>query len=282
MSHLKIMKEYGMITIGTFIIAVAVFFFMIPSNVIVGSLSGLGVVLTNVIPLPISAITLLFNVVLLAIGFVVLGKEFGAKTIYACMIYPIFLYWLEKTLPANDSLTKDILLDTICYLLVVSVGQAILFRINASSGGIDIIAKILNKFTHIEMGKAMAISGMAIAVSSVFVYDKKVVILSILGTYANGIVLDNYINGFKRRKRVCIMSKEHKTLQRFIVDKLHRGVTLYQALGGYNGETRMEIVTILTRSEYAMLMEYLQTVDDAAFVTVSTVNEVIGNWRKKS
>ncbi len=276
----KIIKEYSIITIGSFLIAAAVFFFMIPSNTAVGSITGLSVMLSKVIPLPVSVILLGFNTILLIIGFIFLGKEFGAKTVYASIITPIYQYIFEWSFPKIESLTNDALIDTICYLLIVAIGQAILFRINASSGGMDIIAKLLNKFAHWDLGKAITIGGMCIAISGIFFYDTKFVVLGILATYANGVILDNYINGFNRRKRVCILSSKNEEIQSFIVNKLNRGVTLYQATGGFNKEEKVEVVTILTRSEYGALMNYLQSIDENAFVTVSTVNEVIGNWNR--
>lgn len=278
MDKKKFIREYGIITAGTLVIAAAVYFFMIPSNVIVGSLSGLVIVLANFISLPISVMTFILNAVLLVIGFIFIGKEFGAKTVYTSALLPLFLFVFEKAVPGNASLTNDIFIDTICYVLVVSIGLAMLFNANASSGGLDIAAKILNKYMHVEIGKAMTITGMCVAVSSVLIYDKKSVIMSILATYVNGIVIDNFIGGFNRRKRVCILSDHYEVIQRFIVEELKRGVTLYKATGGYNSEERTEIQTILTQSEYGKLLEYLHSIDMKAFVTVSTVNEVIGEW----
>ena len=281
MDKKKFIKEYGVITLGIFIISMAVYFFMIPSNVIVGSFSGLVIVLANFVPLPISVMTFILNAVLLVIGFIFIGKEFGAKTVYTSIMLPAFLFIFEKIVPNNKSLTGDILIDTICYILVVSVGLAMLFNANASSGGLDIVAKIVNKYLHVEIGKAMTITGMCVAVSSILVYGTKEVILSILATYVNGIVIDNFIGGFNRRKRVCILSDHYEVVQKFITEELKRGVTLYTAMGGYNKTERIEIVTILTQNEYGKLLEYLHTVDMRAFVTVSTVNEVIGGWNVK-
>lgn len=281
MDKKKFIREYGIITLGIFIISMAVYFFMIPSNVIVGSLSGLVIVLANFIPLPISVMTFILNAALLIIGFIFIGKEFGAKTVYTSVILPVFLFVFEKIVPNNKSLTGDILIDTICYVLVVSVGLAMLFNANASSGGLDIVAKIVNKYLHVEIGKAMTITGMCVAVSSILVYGTKEVILSILATYVNGIVIDNFIGGFNRRKRVCILSDHYEVVQKFITEELNRGVTLYTAMGGYNKTERIEVVTILTQNEYGKLLEYLHTVDMRAFVTVSTVNEVIGEWNIK-
>ena len=281
MDKKKFIREYGIITLGIFIISMAVYFFMIPSNVIVGSLSGLVIVLANFIPLPISVMTFILNAALLIIGFIFIGKEFGAKTVYTSVMLPVFLFVFEKIVPNNKSLTGDILIDTICYVLVVSVGLAMLFNANASSGGLDIVAKIVNKYLHVEIGKAMTITGMCVAVSSILVYGTKEVILSILATYVNGIVIDNFIGGFNRRKRVCILSDHYVVVQKFITEELNRGVTLYTAMGGYNKTERIEVVTILTQNEYGKLLEYLHTVDMRAFVTVSTVNEVIGEWNIK-
>lgn len=275
----KLVREYAVVTIGTFIVALAVFFFMIPSKISVGSISGLSVMISRVIPVPVSVILLGFNAVLVTIGFLFLGKEFGAKTIYASVLMPLYQYLFEVIFPNNQSLTNDVLIDTICYLLIVSIGQAILFRINASSGGMDIVAKLLNKYAHLDLGTAITWGGMCISILGIVVYDTKAVILGMLATYANGLILDHFINGFKRRKRVCILSAEYDKIQDFITNTLHRGVTLYQAVGGFNKEEMTEIITILTRSEYGALMNYLQEIDDNAFVTVSTVNEVIGNWR---
>ena len=281
MERTKKIKEYVIITLGTLIVSMAVYFFLLPSNVVVGSLSGLVMVLATFIPLKISVMTFILNAVLLVVGFLFIGKEFGAKTVYTSLLMPIFLYVFELIFPNNKSLTNDVVLDTICYILVVSVGLALLFNANASSGGLDIVAKLLNKYLHIEIGKAMTLAGMCTAISSIFVYDTKTLVLSILVTYANGIVLDHFIDGFNRRKRICILTEQYKELQNFIVHELHRGVTLYPAIGGYNNEEKIELVTILTRNEYAEVLNYLHSVDENAFVTVSTVNEVIGQWNVK-
>ena len=276
-----LIKEYSIVTLGTLIVATGVFFFMLPSNVVAGSLTGLVMVLANFIPIKISVLTFIFNIGLLLIGYIFVGREFGGKTVYSSIIMPVFLGIYEFVFPNFKSLTNDVLLDTICYMLIVSVGVALLFNVNASSGGLDIVAKILNKYTHIELGKAMTIAGMVTALSSILVYDTKILVLSVLATYANGIILDNFIDGYNRRKRVCILSSNYEQIQDFITNELKRGVTLYQAIGGYKKEEKTEIVTILTRSEYGVLLNYLHSIDKSAFVTVSTVNEVIGEWNSK-
>ncbi|MBQ8802496.1 MAG: YitT family protein [Tyzzerella sp.] len=272
------LREYGYITAGIFIVALAVYFFLMPSNVVVGSLAGLIMVVAEFVPLKISVLTFIANAILLTIGFILVGKEFGAKTVYCSVLMSVYLAVFEIIFPNFQSLTNDQFLDALCYLLVVSVGLAMLFNVNASSGGLDIVAKLMNKFLHIEMGKAMAISGMVTAATSILVYDSKSLVLSFLATYANGIVIDSFIDGFNRRKRVCILSTEHEKIRQYIVNELKQGVTVYKAYGGYNKEEKVELITIVDRNSYAQLLEYLHSVDSKVFVTVSTVNEVIGYW----
>lgn len=274
-SRKKQLKEYGMITVATAIVAAAVFFFLVPSTVSVGSISGLAIVLGNFIPLPISAITFVLNAVLLVVGFLCIGREFGGKTVYTSILLPAYLRVFELLLPDFRSLTDDPFLDMICYIFVVSVGLAILFNTNASSGGLDIVAKLLNKYLRMELGTAMSVSGMCVAVSSALFYDSKIVILGILGTYLNGIVLDHFIFGFDAKKRVCIISEKEADIRAFIIDELHSGATLYEAVGAYNEQPRREIITIVDKNEYARLMRFIEKTDSEAFITIYAVNKII-------
>ncbi|MDL2296074.1 YitT family protein [Lachnospiraceae bacterium OttesenSCG-928-E19] len=278
MTKNRLLREYFIITIGTLIISMTVYFFMIPSNAIVGSLSGLAIVLAHFLPFSVSMITFVLNAILLVIGFLFIGKEFGGKTVYTSALLPAFLRVWEIVFPNQESLTGDQLLDVICHVILVSVGLAMLFNANASSGGLDIVAKLLNKYLHIELGRAMTMAGMLTAFCSILIADTKTLVISILGTYCCGFVLDHFIDGFNRRKRVCILTPEYKVIQEFIIRELDRGVTLYPAIGGYKEDEKLELVAILTRNEYAKLLAYLHTIDKRAFVTVSTVNEVVGEW----
>ena len=274
--------DFAKITVATFIISVAVYFFLVPSHVSVGSVSGLAVVLSSIIPLPVSALTMIMNVVLLIVGFVLIGKEFGGKTVYTSILLPAFIALFENVFPNQGSLMEDAFLDTIMYVIVVSAGLAILFNANASSGGLDIVAKLLNKFLHMDLGMAMTVSGMCVAVSSIFFYDIKTAILSVFGTYLNGVVLDYFILGFYLKKRVCIISRKQEEIRNFIVNELHSGATIYEAVGAYNNENKSEIVTIVDKQEYAKLMSFIAKTDDAAFVTVYNVNKVIYRPKVKS
>ena len=267
-------RELAILTGAVAIIAAAVYFFLVPSHASVSSISGLGIVLANFVPLPLSAITMILNVVLLVIGFLTCGREFGAKTVYTSILLPVFIGLFERLFPDIGSLTDSQELDVLCYILVVSVGLSILFNRNASSGGLDIVAKIMNKYLHIELGRAMSLSGMCVALSAALVYDKKTVVLSVLGTYFNGLVLDHFIFDHNIKRRVCIIIKKEEELRHFILTDLHSGATVYESYGAYNMEKRREIITIVDKGEYQKLMDFMNREDPRAFITVYTVSDM--------
>lgn len=267
-------RELAVLTGAVAIIAAAVYFFLVPSHASVSSISGLGIVLANFVPLPLSAITMILNVVLLVIGFLTCGREFGAKTVYTSILLPAFIGMFERLFPNLGSLTDSQELDVLCYILVVSVGLSILFNRNASSGGLDIVAKIMNKYLHMDLGKAMSLSGMCVALSAALVYDKKTVVLSVLGTYFNGLVLDHFIFDNNIKRRVCIITGKEEELRRFIIEDLHSGATVYESYGAYNMQKRREIITIVDKAEYQKLMSYMNREDPQAFITVYTVSDM--------
>ena len=269
-----LIKEAAILTGGVAIIAAAVYFFLVPSHASVSSISGLGIVLANFVPLPLSAITMILNVVLLIIGFFTCGRKFGVKTVYTSVMLPVFIALFERLFPDIGSLTDSQELDVLCYILVVSVGLSILFNRNASSGGLDIVAKIMNKYLHMELGRAMSLSGMCVALSAALVYDKKTVVLSILGTYFNGLVLDHFIFDHNIKRRVCIITEKEEALRRFILSDLHSGATVYESYGAYNMQKRREIITIVDKNEYQKLMNYMNQEDPQAFITVYTVSDI--------
>lgn len=269
-----LVKEAAILTGGVAIIAAAVYFFLVPSHASVSSISGLGIVLANFVPLPLSAITMILNVALLIIGFFTCGREFGVKTVYTSVMLPVFIALFERLFPDIGSLTDSQELDVLCYILVVSVGLSILFNRNASSGGLDIVAKIMNKYLHMELGRAMSLSGMCVALSAALVYDKKTVVLSILGTYFNGLVLDHFIFDHNIKRRVCIITEKEEALRRFILSDLHSGATVYESYGAYNMQKRREIITIVDKNEYQKLMNYMNQEDPQAFITVYTVSDI--------
>ena len=280
LNYIDIIKETVILTVAVAIIAAAVYFFLVPSHTSVSSISGLGIVLSNFVPLQLSAITMILNVVLLIIGFFTCGREFGVKTVYTSVMLPLFLGLFEIIFPNFGSMTDSQELDVLCYILVVSVGLSILFNRNASSGGLDIVAKIMNKYLHMELGKAMSLSGMCVALSAALVYDKKTVVLSILGTYFNGIVLDHFIFDHNIKRRVCIITKKEEKLRQFIIHDLHSGATIYEAIGAYNMEKRHEIITIVDKGEYQKLMKFINQEDPKAFITVYNVSNMRSQPKK--
>lgn len=268
------LKEGMILTAGVAIVSSAVFFFLIPSQASVSSIAGLSMVLSNFVPLPISAITMILNVLLLILGFLTCGKAFGAKTVYTSILLPVFLALYEKILPDYQSMTGSPELDVLSYILVVSFGLSILCNQNASSGGLDIVAKIMNKYLHMELGRAMSLAGMVISLSSALVYDKKIVVLSVIGTFFNGMILDYFIFGQNLKRRVCIITKKEEELRQYIVNELHSGATIYEAIGAYHMEKHREIITIVNKSEYQQLMNFINHTDPEAFITVYTVSDM--------
>lgn len=267
-------KDFAVITLGTAIVAISVFFFMLPSHISVGSGTALAMVLSNFIPLPVSTISFGLNVVLLLIGFLLVGPEFGAKTVYCSLLMPVMLGILEQIFPNFQSLTQDPLLDTVCYILVVGVGLAILFPRDASSGGLDIVAKIMSKYLRMDMGHAMSISGMVVALSSALCYDTKTVVLSVLGTYFGGMVVDNFIFGMNIKRRVCVISDNLDEIVHFVIHDLHSGATLNEIIGAYDNTPRREMIAIVDKQEYRRLMDFVREKDPKAFVTVYSVSEM--------
>ncbi len=270
----KVIKEYVIITLGTALAAAAIYFFMLPSEVTVGSVSGLAMLIGNLVPLPISVISLIINVILLALGFLLVGRDFGAKTVFAAIFLPVMLWVYENVAPNFRSLTQEPMLDVLCCILLLGAAQAVLFLLNASTGGLDIVAKIVNKYFKVGIGTALSVSGMLIALSSAFFYDAKPVVLGVLGTYFSGLIVDKFIFGLNIKRRVCVISPKIDEIVDFILRDLHSGATLYDGIGAYDGTVHREVVTIVDKHEYSRLMDFVKRVDPKAFVTVYSVNEV--------
>ena len=268
------LKEFLIITAGDIITAAAIYFFMLPSNISVGSCAALAMMLSNYIPLSVSVITLIINIFLLVIGFIFIGPEFGVKTVYCTILMPAALGAFELIFPDFKSITGDPLLDLICYILVTGIGLAILFSRNASSGGLDIVTKLLNKYFGMDMGKAMSAAGMAIALMSVLCYDAKTVVLSLLGTYFGGMMVDHFIFGLNIKRRVCIISEKLPEILDYVLHRLHSGATLNEIIGAWEKTPKTEMVAIVDKQEYRLLMDYIKKTDPKAFVTVYSVSDV--------
>ena len=272
----KRLKEYAVITFGAVLAAAAIYFFMLPSRVVIGSGTALAMVLSELTHLPVSVLSLALNIFFLLLGFLLVGKEFGAKTVYTCIILPSVIGVFELLFPTFTSLTHDPVLDIFCYMLTVGLAMAILFSHNASSGGLDIVAKIFHKYFKMGLGTAVSVSGMIVASLSVFYNDgdTKMVVLSLLSTYFGGMIVDRFIFGINLKRRVCIISKKTDEIVDFILYELHSGATLYDGIGAFDGTVHREINTIVDKHEYLKLMDHVREVDPNAFVTVYSVSEM--------
>ena len=292
----KLGKEMLIITIAMFIAAAAVYYFLVPSKLVIGSISGLSIVISGIlenagIAMKVSTIVLVINAVLLVIAYFLIGPEFGLKTAYAALVLgPLMDLWeiicpyQNLMEPGSASVMGDIWFDLVCFVLILSASQAILFRINASTGGLDILAKIVNKYFHFEMGLSVTIAGVIICCTAFFINPFRVVIIGLIGTWINGIIVDYFMASLSKRKRVCIISAEHERIRQFIINDIVRGCSLYEVTGGFTGQKTMEIQSLLTQDEFAALMGFIRDNDIQAFITAGNVSEVYGAWsdnRKK-
>ena len=286
----KFWKELIIMTVGMFIAAASVYYFLVPSKIVVGSISGLSIVISALfenagIAIKVSTVVLVINAFLLILAYFLIGKEFGVKTCYTALILgPMMDVW-EKICPAENliapgstSVMGDLWFDLVCFVLILSMSQAIMFRINASTGGLDILAKIVNKYFHFDIGLSVTIAGIVICCTAFTVNPFRLVIIGLIGTWINGLIVDYFMASLSRRKRVCIISDDSERIRDYIVNKIVRGCSLYEVTGGYKGEKRIEVQTLLTKDEFADLMNYIREQKIQAFITAGNVSEVYGLW----
>lgn len=294
----KFWKEFIIMTVGMFFGAAAVYYFLTPSKLIIGTISGLSIVLSQFIPIKVSLMIFIINGILLLLAWLLIGKEFGAKTVYTALILgPLMDVW-EAIMPASKlaalrmasdmpinttnpgSVMGDPWLDLVCFVLMLSISQAILFNINASTGGLDIIAKIINKYTHLDIGLSVTIGGGLICCTAFLINPFHMVILGLIGTWINGLVVDYFMASLNRKKRVCVISDDYEKIREYIVGTLHRGCSLYPVKGGYTLKEQTEIEALLTKDEFAALMEFVKENAFQAFITAGNVSEVYGKWNR--
>ena len=328
----KFWKELVLMTIGMVFGAAAVYYFLTPSHLIVGTISGLSIIINTV--LGGTADTLSYwimgiNAFLLVLAFILIGNEFGAKTVYTAMILgPLIQVWDriypytnfthqviqnpevlaqlqagQTVLDANgnpyllskagevlmqvkDSVMSaglgmgDVWFDLVCFVFLLSACQAFEFRINASTGGLDILAKIINKYLHFDIGVSVSIGGAIICCTAFLINDFRMVVIGLIGTWINGLVIDYFTASINKRKRVCIISEQADTIREYIVATLVRGCSLYKIQGGYSGEEHTEIQTLLTQDEFSGLMAFIRDNNIRAFITAGNCSEVYGLWFK--
>lgn len=289
----KFWKELFIMTAGMAITAAAVYYFLLPSKLVVGSITGLSIVIGNLLnaaglTVKVSQVIVVINAILLLLAWILIGKEFGAKTVYTALILGPMVDMWEKILPLETllepgqmSLMNDAWFDLICFVLLLSIAQSVLFHINASTGGLDILAKIVNKYLHFDIGASVSIAGIIICLTALAINPFRMVVIGIIGTWINGIVLDYFTASINRKKRVCIISPQYEQLREYIVGTLHRGCSLYEVMGGYSGEKSMEVQVLLTQNEFSALMEHIREEKISSFITAGNVSEVYGRWNAK-
>lgn len=289
----KFWAEFVIMTVGMFIAACAVYYFLVPSKLIIGTISGLSIVLSTIsqqafgVTLNVGAVIFIINALLLVLAYFLIDHEFGAKTIYTALILGPFTDLLAKIAPWQNfvqagatSVMGDAWFDLLCFVLLLSASQAVLFSINASTGGLDILAKIVNKYLHFDIGKSVTIAGAVICCTAFAINPFQMVIIGLIGTWINGIVVDYFTASLNNHKRVCIVSKDYDRVRNYICNDLHRGCTLYEVIGGYTNEKSIELETLLTKDEFANLMAFVNNNSINAFITAGNVSEVYGFWNK--
>ncbi|MBQ3883069.1 MAG: YitT family protein [Bacteroidales bacterium] len=289
----KFWKDLIIMTVGMLIASAAVYYFMLPSKLVLGSITGLSIVLSNVfaifgINIKVSLMVTVINAILLLMAWFLIGHEFGAKTVYTALILgPMLEFWekvmpYEKLLePGQTSVMGDLWFDLLCFVLIVSFSQTILFHINASTGGLDILAKIVNKYFHFDIGKSVTVAGAIICTTAFAINPFRLVVVGLVGTWINGLAIDHFTASFNRRKRVCIISEEYEKIRNYIINTLSRGCSLYEVTGGYSGNGYVEIQTLLTQDEFAALMSFMKENNIHSFTTAGNVSEVYGLWNDK-
>lgn len=290
----KFWKELIIMTLGMLVGAIAVNYFLVPSKIIVGSITGLSIVLAAVfegigISIKVSTMIVIINAILLILAYILIGSEFGLKTVYTALILGPLIDLCEKVYPVANllepgqtSIMNDPWFDLLCFVLLLSVSQSILFNINASTGGLDILGKIVNKYMHLDIGTSVSVAGIIICCTAFAINPFRMVVIGIIGTFINGLCIDYFTASLNKRKRVCIISSEHEKIRSYIIDRLQRGCSLYEVTGGYSGEKYMEVQTLLTINEFAELMAFLKDNGIKAFTTAGNVSEVYGLWHEHS
>ena len=269
-------KRFFMINLGILIISFGLYFFLMPSSLATGGATGLAIVLNHIIPIPMGIILGIINVFLFILAFSILGRDFGGYTLYASLSLSLIITLLETILPINQPLTDDLFINLVFGVLIIGVGMGIVFNQNASTGGTDIIAKIINKYTHIDMGKSLLMSDFLISLFAALVFGARLGMYALLGTIINSLIIDKMIAGFNVKINMTIISNEFDSINKYIHEEIVRGTTIYHATGGYSNKNRKIINTIVSRSEYIKIRKFIKLVDSKAFVSISYISEVEG------
>lgn len=277
----NIIKDFFLLTLGAFMDAAGFYFWLAPNDIAAGGINGFALVLNSFFPhIPLGLFVLIMSILLLVIGFLVIGPVFGLKTVYCSLTIPLMIWGMEHLIPLNAPLAEDTLIQLFFGVLLSGIGLAILFNQNASSGGTDILARILHKFKHIDMGKALLLIDFFITLLAGFTFGIEKGLYALLGVILYGFIIDYVIEGISIKKHVTIITAHSEPLKEFIVNEIGRGATIYMAKGAYTYEDREVVMTILNRREFIRLRQFMQTLDDKAFISVQNVHEVLGEGFK--
>ena len=275
-NYSELIKETLILTVAVAVIAAAVFFFLVPSHASVSSISGLGIVLSNFVPLQLSAITMILNVVLLIIGFFILGKKFAAKTAYCSILLSVALSALERIYPMSAPLTNQPMLELCFAIALPALGSAILFNIGSSSGGTYIIAMILKKYSSFNIGPALMLSDLLITIAGFFIFDIKTGLYSLLGLTIRSFMVDTFIENFNLSKYFNVVCDDPEPICNFIVHELNRSASVFHATGAYSGQDKAIVLTALNRTQAVRLRNFIKMTDPKAFILISNTSEIIG------
>lgn len=277
----KYIREYTMVTMGYIILALAIKFFLAPNKIAGGGVTGIAIIINHLIPsFSVGSLMLIMNIILFIVGFIAIGGKFGAKTIYASLGLSGLISLLDNYISPEVALTHDLLLATLFGTFLSGIGMGIVFNANASTGGTDILAKILNKFIHLDIGKSLLVVDFVVAVAAGLTFSPEIGMYGLLSVILNGITIDTVIEGMNTCKAIIVMSSKNDLINRYIIEELDRGCTLFEGKGAYSGSKIDVLYTILDRKEFIKLRNYIREIDKKAFITVSEAHEVLGEGFK--
>ncbi|OLS02317.1 YitT family protein [Tissierella creatinophila] len=270
-------KRFFLINIGILILAAGLYFFLIPSDLAVGGITGLAMVLNKFIPmLRVGTIMFIGNVILFIIAFIILGKEFTGYTIYTSLVISGLIDVLDLMVNLKAPLVDDIILNLVYGIMIQGIGMAIILNQGTSTGGTDIVAKIINKYTDFPIGISLLIADVLIVVSSIFAFGIDIGLYAFIGITLNSVIIDKFIAGFNTRIKVVIISEKEREISKYITHEISRGVTLLYGAGGFSNKDKRIINTVVSRKEYVKIKKHIKEIDPKAFIWINFVNEVLG------
>lgn len=270
------LKNFSLLTISTLIMAVGIYFFKFTNNFTFGGITGIAVLVAKFLPISASDFSFVVNILLLIIGWIVLGKSFAEKTAYSTILLSVSLSLLERIYPMSHPLTNEPLLELIFAILLPALGSAILFNIGASSGGTDVIAMILKNYTSVDIGKGLMISDLIFTLAGFLVFNVKTGLYSLFGLIMRSALIDNFIESFNRSKYFHVVTSNATCICDFIQNDLQRGATIVNATGAFTGDDKYIILTVLSPSQAVKLRNFIKEQDPKAFLLVSNTSEIIG------